>query len=255
MKRLVNWLDKNHIAIMFTLAVAVVASIYMYFDLPKDVFPKGDFPRFQIIADIGFASLHETEINVTRPIEEAVKTVPDVVEVRSVTERGTSTIDIYLKWGTDLNQASLYIQSKINQVKSLLPNNINIDVIRMTTSAYPMSEYGIWSDKFDQKELYTIARYNMVPKLIGIDGIYGLNVIGGEEPEIWVKFAPQKLIKYNLDTAAIGTAIDSANKISFIGNVLKDNNAFFASGGDKFTDIKKIGNVVVASRMGPTRVS
>jgi CzcA family heavy metal efflux pump len=235
---------------MFALVVAVVASIYMYFDLPKDVFPKGDFPRFQIIADIGFASLDETEINVTRPIEEAVKTVPDVTEVRSVTERGTSTIDVYLKWGTDLDQAFQYIQSKISQVRGSLPSNINIDVVRMTTSAYPMSEYGIWSDSFDQKALYTIVRYSVVPKLIGIDGVYGLNVIGGEEPEIWIKFDPQKLIKYNLDTTAIGIVIDNANKVSFIGNVIKDKNSFFATGGDKLLDIKKIGEVVVASRMG-----
>ena len=250
MKKLVDWLDKNHIAIIFTIIVVTVASICAYFELPKDVFPKGDFPRFQIIADIGFASLEETEINVTRPVEEAVKTVPDVTEVRSVTERGTSTIDIYLKWGTNLDQAFQYIQSRISQVRGSLPGNINIDVVRMTTSAYPVSEYGIWSDKFDQKELYTIVRYSIVPKLVGIDGIYGLNVIGGEEPEIWVKFDPKQLVKYNLDTTVIGNAIDNANKISFIGNVIKDKSAFFTSGGDKLTDIKKMGEVVVASRMG-----
>ena len=250
MKKLVDWLDKNHIAIIFTIIVVTVASICAYFELPKDVFPKGDFPRFQIIADIGFASLEETEINVTRPVEEAVKTVPDVTEVRSVTERGTSTIDIYLKWGTNLDQAFQYIQSRISQVRGSLPGNINIDVVRMTTSAYPVSEYGIWSDKFDQKELYTIVRYSIVPKLVGIDGIYGLNVIGGEEPEIWVKFDPKQLVKYNLDTTVIGNAIDNANKVSFIGNVIKDKSAFFTSGGDKLTDIKKMGEVVVASRMG-----
>ncbi len=250
MKKIVDWLDKNHIAIMFTLTMVVIASIVIYFNLPKDVFPNGDFPRFQIIADIGFASLDETEINVTRPIEEAVKTVMDVTEVRSVTERGTSTIDIYLKWGTNLDQAFQYIQSKISQVRSSLPNNINVNVVRMTTSAYPMSEYGIWSDEFDQKKLYSLVRYSIVPQLIGIDGIYGLDVVGGEEPEIWVKFDPQQLIKYNLDTTTIGTAIDNANKVSFIGNVIKDKNAFFVTGGDKLPDIKKMGDVAVASRMG-----
>ncbi len=250
MKKLVDWLDKNHLAIMFTVAVAAAASMYTYSQLPKDVFPDGDFPRFQIIADIGFASLNETEMNVTRPIEEAVKTVPGVVEVRSVTERGTSTIDLYLKWGTDLNQAFQYVQSKLNQVRSALPSHIDIDVVRMTTSAFPMSEYGIWSDTLDQKALYTIVRYSIIPKLIGIDGIYGLKVIGGEEPEVWIQFDPQQLIKYNLDTTAIGTAIDNANKVSFIGNVFKDRSAFFAIGGENVADVKQLGETVVASRMG-----
>ncbi len=250
MKKLVEWLDVNHLAVMFALTVMVVASVYMYLDLPKDVFPRGDFPRFQIIADIGFAALDETEINLTRPIEEAVKTAPNVVEVRSVTERGTATIDIYLKWGTDLDQAFQQVQSRINQVRGALPGDAAIDVIRMTTSAYPMSEYGIWSDTYDLKQLYTTVRYSIVPKLIGIEGIYGLDVVGGEEPEIRVSYDPRKLIASCLDPAAAGDAIDQANKISFIGNVYQNTKAVFVIGGEKFADLNRIGETVVATRMG-----
>ncbi len=250
MKKLVDWLDTNHIAIMFTLVVVGIISIFMYFDLPKDVFPNGTFPRFQVIADIGFASLQETEINVTRPLEEAIKTVPGVMEVRSITERGTSTIDIYLKWGTDLDRAFQFIQSKISQVRGTLPSQIDIDVVRMTMSALPMSEYGIWSDQLDQKTLFTVVKYNIIPKLIGIDGVYGLTVIGGEEPEIWIKFNPQKLIDYNLDSSTIGQIIDDANKVSFMGSAFDKEKALFAVGGNKIADLKGIGDVVVASRMG-----
>jgi multidrug efflux pump subunit AcrB len=249
MKKLVNWLDKNHIAIMFILAAITLTGIYYYINLPKDVFPKGEFPRFQIIADIGFASLEETEINVTRPIEDVIRTVPNVTEVRSVTERGTSTIDVYLKWDTNLNEAFQYIQSKIGQVRGELPSNTSIDIVRMNMSALPMSEYGIWSDELDLKELYTFVKYSVIPKLIGIDGIYGLTVIGGEEPEIWVKFDPQQLLKYNLDPAAVGSVVDNANKISFVGNVIEDKDSLFTIGGEKFADINQIGNVIIATRM------
>ena len=250
MKRLVDWLQQNHVAVMFTVAVTAAASLYTYYRLPKDVFPDGDFPRFQIIADIGFASLNETELNVTRPIEEAVKTVPDVVEVRSVTERGTSTIDLYLKWGTDLNQAFQYVQSKLSQVRSALPSSVDLDVVRMTTSALPMSEYGIWSEQLDEKALYTTIRYGVMPKLIGIDGIYGLKIVGGQEPEVWIQFDPQQLIRYNLDTAALGTVIANANKVSFLGNVVQDSRMLFAIGGEKMVAVKQLGETVVASRMG-----
>ncbi len=250
MKRFLQWVDRNHIAIVFALAVSVATSVYMYLDLPKDVFPSANFPRFQVIADIGFASLEDTEIHVTRPIEEAVKTVPDVKEVRSVTERGTSTIDIYLRWGTDLDRAYQYVQSRVDQTRGLLPPNADINVIRMSTSAFPMSEYGFWSDSFDLKELYTVVRYTVIPKLIGIDGIYGLSVIGGEEPEIRVQLDSGKLTQYNLDAAGVGAAINEANKVSFIGNVIQGKSAFFTVGGEKLTDIPRIAETVVATRMG-----
>ncbi len=249
MKKFVDWLSRNHAAVIFALAVLIVASIFTYFNLPKDVFPKGEFPRFQIIADIGFASLADTENNVTRPIEEAVKTVPDVLEVRSVTERGTSTIDIYLRWGADLNQAFQYVQSKLDQVRSLLPASVSLDVIRMNTSTFPISEYGVWSDLMDQKQLYSLIRYSVIPRLIGIDGVYGLRVIGGEEPEIRIKLNPQRMIQYNLNAPEIGTAIDSANKVTFLGNLTKNPAVFFATGGDKLIDVDSIGNTVIATRM------
>jgi len=250
MKKFISWLDMNRIAIVATLIVMTIASLWLYFQLPKDVFPNGDFPRFQVIADIGFASLEDTEINITKPLEEALKTVPDVEKVTSVTERGTSTINVYLKWGVDLNQAFQLAQSKINQVRGRLPANTNIDVIRMTTSAFPMSEYGIWSDQLDQKQLYETVKYTILPKLIGIDGIYGLDIIGGQTPEIWVELDPKKLIEYNLDAVGVNAAISHANQVSFLGNIVQGKNAFFVVAGDKIVDSQGIGNIVVATRMG-----
>ena len=256
MKKLVNWLDKNHVAISFTLLVLCAASVYIYTRLPKDVFPNSEFPRFQVIADVGFASLETTELNVTRPLEDALKTVPDVQEVRSVTERGTSTIDVYLKWTTDLQQAQQYIQSRISQTRATLPAGVNIDVVKMTTSAYPMSEYGIWSDKLDLKQLYSYIRYSVLPKAIGVEGVASLNLIGGEEPEIWVRLNPAKLVQYNLDISAVDAAVDNANKLSFIGTVTKGKNMLFAVGGSKLATTQDIGRVVIATRMGsPVRLS
>jgi CzcA family heavy metal efflux pump len=250
MKRLVDWLDANHVAISFTLLVFCALSVFFYTKLPKDVFPDSEFPRFQVIADIGFASLETTELNVTRPLEDTLKTVPDVQEVRSVTERGTSTIDVYLKWGTDMAQAQQYIQARIGQVRGALPAGVDITTIKMTTSAYPMSEYGIWSDKLDLKDLYSYMRYTVLPKAIGVEGVASLNLIGGEEPEIWVKLDPRKLLEYNLDTSTIDSAIDNANKLTFIGTVTREKNSMFVVGGDKLATPQDIGNVVIATRMG-----
>ncbi len=250
MSKLVNWLEKNRLALVFTAFLLCAAGIYSYTALPKDVFPNSQFPRFKVIADIGFASLETTDVNVTRPLENALKTVPGVQEVRSVTERGTSTIDMYLKWGTNLDQAYQYAQARISQVRAELPANASIDLVRMNTSAYPMSEYGVWSDTLTLKELYTYVQYYAVPELIGADGVYRLDVIGGEKPEIWVKLDPKKVAAYNLDATVIEDAISQANNISFIGTVTGSGKTLFAVGGTRLAGVKDIGSVVIATRMG-----
>ncbi len=250
MKKFVDWLDLNRIAIVFAAALLCAGGLYMYRLLPKDVFPNSEFPRFQVVADIGFASLETTELNITRPLEEALKTVPGVLETRSVTERGTATIDIYLKWGTDLNQAWQYIQSRIDQTRALMPAAASVQATKMTTSAYPMSEYGVWSDTLTLKQLYTTVRYSVVPRLIGVDGVARLDIVGAEEPELWIKISPQKLAGYNLDPAAISAAVADINNVSFLGTVTQDGKTTFAVGGSRLAGAADLGSVVIASRMG-----
>lgn len=250
MTRFVEWLERNRLALVFTSFLLCAAGIYSYTVLPKDVFPNSQFPRFQVIADIGFASLETTDVNVTRPLENALKTVPGVQEVRSVTERGTSTIDLYLKWGSDLDQAYQYAQARISQARAELPAGASIDLVRMNTSAYPMSEYGIWSDTLTLRELYTYAQYYAVPALIGAEGVYRLDVTGGEEPELQIRLDPAKVAALNLDAAAIQAAVAQANNISFIGTVTGAGKTLFAVGGTRLTGPADVGAVVIATRMG-----
>lgn len=250
MRRFVGWLLKNRMALLFSLVVLLLASAWAFERLPKDVFPNAAFPRFRVVADNGFASLENTDIQMTRPLEEALKSAPDVREVRSVTERGTSTLDLYLRWGADLDKDFQAVQAKVDQARSALPAAVSIDIIRMNTSAYPMSEYGLWSEKLDPKQLYTLAKYSIVPRLLGIDGVAGLNLIGGQEPEIWVKLDPHKLVEFNLDATALETALDNANKINFIGKIDKGPQSLFVVGGKKLADAAALKGVVVASRMG-----
>ena len=75
-------------------------------------------------------------------------------------------------------------------------------------------------------------------------------MVGGEEPEIWIKLSPAKLASYNLDASAIETAVADVNNISFIGTVTSVGRTVFAVGGSRLAGTADIGGVVIASRMG-----
>lgn len=120
----------------------------------------------------------------------------------------------------------------------------------MTTTAYPVSEYGIWSDKLNLKQLHSFVKYSVIPQLIGIDGIYGIDISGGKEPEIWIKLDPKKMAKYNIDPDVVANAVNKANQFDFIGNVVQKNILFMAFGGNQLSNINKIKNIVIGTRMG-----
>lgn len=250
LENLIGWVVDRHFPLFFTLLLLIFTGIYSYYSLAKDVYPESRFPRFQVFADIGFGSIQETELNITVPIEQALRGVPGVESVVSVTERGTATIDLFMNWDTDLDEAYQYVQARINEIRSQLPPKVNLEINRISTSFYPMSEYGIWSEKLSLKELYSYVRYSVVPQLVGVEGVYSLSVIGGLEPEVWIKLNPEALAKYNLDPAMIEEAIRKANQTGFLGKVITHEKMFLGFGGEQLTSLSKIKNIVIGNRMG-----
>ena len=90
------WFDRlSRPILFFTIALAVVGA-YLAFSIPISVFPSTDFPRIVIGVDNGVTPMDQMLVTITRPIEEAVNSVPGLQNVRSITSRGSAEIDLFL---------------------------------------------------------------------------------------------------------------------------------------------------------------
>ncbi|HEV2213927.1 MAG TPA: efflux RND transporter permease subunit, partial [Terracidiphilus sp.] len=77
------WLARSTRTIFFFAAVLTVAGIYLALKVPIAVFPQTDFPRIVIGVDNGVMPVDQMEVTITRPIEDAVNSVPGLQVVRS----------------------------------------------------------------------------------------------------------------------------------------------------------------------------
>ena len=92
MKRLAAiCIDRPVFATMIVLALAVSGGA-SYFRLGIDRFPRVDLPQIAVRTTLPSASVEETEVRISQPIEEAVNTVEGITELRSVTGAGTSNV-------------------------------------------------------------------------------------------------------------------------------------------------------------------
>ena len=66
------------------------------------VFPTTNFPRIIIGVDNGVMPIEQMEVTITRPIEEAVRSVPGLEDVRSVTSRGSAEVNLFFNWNVDM---------------------------------------------------------------------------------------------------------------------------------------------------------
>ena len=67
--------------VLVALSFALAGAVFL-FQLPISIFPQTNFPRIVILVDNGIAPVDVQMLTVTRPIEEAVRLVPGITDVR-----------------------------------------------------------------------------------------------------------------------------------------------------------------------------
>src|SRR3954468_23527535 len=125
------WFARHSKSIIFLICILAVIGIYEALTLPVAVFPTTNFPRIIIGVDNGVTPIEQMEVSITRPIEEAVRTVPGLEDVRSVTSRGSAEIDLFFNWNVDMLETLQLIDSAIARTQSSLPATARIQTHRL----------------------------------------------------------------------------------------------------------------------------
>src|SRR6516225_971306 len=116
----VPWFQKLSRPILFvTISLALVGA-YLAFRIPISVFPSTDFPRVIIGVDNGVMPIDQMLVTITRPIEEAVNSVPGLQQVRSITSRGSAEIDLFFDWHVDMVTTLQLVDAALVQARAVL---------------------------------------------------------------------------------------------------------------------------------------
>ncbi len=172
---------KTPLAVILLLILA--GGAFSYKSLKTSLFPNVTFPKIKIIADNGEQPVDKMMIEVTKPIEDAIKRVEHLSLVRSATTMGSCEISAYMEWGSDIDLDKQQVESQIARIKSSLPADIEITVEKMNPSILPVMGYSVVSDTKSQIELKLIAEYIIKPYLSRIQGVASVQVIGGKVKE------------------------------------------------------------------------
>src|SRR6204780_4968788 len=99
-----HWTARFSRPIIFVILTLIAVGVYLAFTIPVAVFPSTDFPRVVVGIDNGVAPINQMEVMVTRPIEEAMNSVPGLERVRSTTSRGSAEVSLFFNWNVDMIQ-------------------------------------------------------------------------------------------------------------------------------------------------------
>src|SRR6201989_1183790 len=123
------------------LFIIIAGGLYVYSQLKTSLFPEITFPKIKIIADAGLQPVNKMMVTVTKPLENAIKQVPDLADVRSITSRGSCEISAFMNWNANIDLSLQRIESQIAEIRNDLPPNVQITVERMNPSILPVIGY------------------------------------------------------------------------------------------------------------------
>jgi CzcA family heavy metal efflux pump len=197
---------KNPLAVL--LALVIIGGIYVYSKLQTSLFPEITFPKIKVIADAGLQPVDKMMVTVTKPLEAAIKQVPDLQMIRSTTSRGSCEISAFMNWSSDIDVNQQHIESKISEIRNLLPPDANITVAKMNPSILPVMGYTLESNTKSPIELKQLATYTIKPFLSQVEGVSEIRITGGRIKEYWLQLNAQKMsslsITPDIITAALG---------------------------------------------------
>ena len=235
MKPVKDYFISHKKPIALVLFMVIVAGLYSYTKMQTSLFPDITFPKIKIIADEGLQPVNKMMVTVTKPLENAIKQVPDLETVRSITSRGSCEISAFMHWGSDIDMSQTKIQAAIDQIKGDLPPDVNITVQKMNPSILPVSGYTLESHNRSPIELRQLATYTVKPFLSQVDGVSEIRIIGGKVKEYWIILNRQKMSSLGVTPDVISNALAQTN---------------FVKSGGYLTDYKRMYLAITDATVG-----
>lgn len=139
--------------------------------LPLEKFPGIEIPEIMVQVPYPNSTPAEVERLITRPIEEALATLPGIKRMNSVSNENMSQVFLQLAWESDINGKSIEAREKIDTVRHLLPDDVErVLVYQFNTSDMPIFQLRISSQR-DLSNAYDLLDRNLKRPVERVPGV------------------------------------------------------------------------------------
>ncbi len=187
----------------------VILGIYSYRQMPLELLPKLDVPYITVVTVYPGASPEDLELDVAKRIEDAVLTVEGLRHVTSSCMENAVITLLEFQLGTDVDRAATDVRGKIDLIRRDLPEGVEDPKIeKFDINALPIITLALTgSETTGPDELFDYADNILRDRLATIEGVAGIQIVGGAKREIRVELDPQRLFARGLTSADVVEAL------------------------------------------------
>jgi CzcA family heavy metal efflux pump len=221
--RVIAFSLKNRPLVLFAALALAAAGGYQALHLPVDVFPDLNRPTVTVLTEAPGLAPEEVEVLVSRPLEYLLNGATGVRRVRSSSAAGLSVVWVEFDWGTDVYKDRQVVSEKLQLARERLLKDANpamapISSIMgeiMLLGLRPTAAAGTPQEQLRQgMELRTLAEFTLRNRLLAVEGVAQVTVIGGVLKQYQVVTSPERLLAYDVTLEQLTEAAARANAVA-----------------------------------------
>lgn len=240
---------------LFVLGLIAVGS-YSLVHLPMDTQPDITNNQVQIITSSPTLATQEVEQFITYPIEQAVKPIPNITELRSISRFGLSVVTVVFTEDTDIYWARNQINENLKAAEEVIPKNVGTpELAPVSTGLGEIYQYVVYpkegyEDQYNSMDLRTIQDWIIKPQLIGVKGVAEVNTLGGHLKQYEVAVQPDRLKSMDTSILEIFDALEQNNENTGGAYIDKKPYAYFIRSIGMVQSMEDIEKIVVKTVNG-----
>ncbi|MEW6168868.1 MAG: efflux RND transporter permease subunit [Pseudomonadota bacterium] len=232
---------------MFFVCMAVIGVIGAQ-RLPLEFLPDIEFPGIFINLPYRNSTPEEVERRVTRPVEEALATLPGIERMRSESSDSGAQIFVRFDWGEDLAVKGVEARDKIDAIRDDLPQDIErLQIQKFEAGSIPVLTLRVSAER-DLSNAYDMLERNLKRRIERLPGVSRVELYGVEPKEVRIELAADRVAAHGVDLRALGETLQRANFALTAGDFIEAGKRYYVKPEGRFGSLDEIRAVVIDGR-------
>ncbi|MFT3914896.1 MAG: CusA/CzcA family heavy metal efflux RND transporter [Anaeromyxobacteraceae bacterium] len=246
----VEWLLKHRALVLVVTAALSVAGWLAWQRLPIDAFPDVTNTQVMVLTKAPGLAAVDVEQRVSFPIEQAMRGLPRVTQVRSLSRAELSQVVIVFEDGAETYWTRQLVFERLAGARDALPPGVEPELGPTSTGLGEVFQYTLEGEGLSAMDLRTIQDWILAPQLRPIPGVNEVNSFGGEVKQYQVLVHPDRLVKYRLGVRDVSEAIERSNGNAGGGVVVSGWEQTYLRGVGLVRDVADIERIVLGAHDG-----
>ncbi len=210
-------LDRSRTSLLF-LAFLILGGLAAYIAIPKESNPDVAIPIIYVSVTLEGISPEDGERLLVRPLEQELRSLEGVKEMRSVSSEGHASVTLEFDAGFDAKVALADVREKVDTARSKLPEEADEPTVNeVNVALFPVLSVGL-SGPIAETELVYIAR-RLKENIEGIAEVLSVEIGGDREDLLEIVVDPQVLDSYGIDYNELFNLVSRNNRLVAAGSL------------------------------------